>query len=43
MVNQRAGAVLACQTILKYDMFPGAQKGSLVEKIDGTYYLRFFD
>lgn len=42
MVNQRAGAVLACQTILKYDMFPGAQKGSLVEKIDGTLLFEVF-
>jgi len=35
VVNNRNGAVLAQQTILKYDMFPGCQKLSLTERIEG--------
>ncbi|KAI9192964.1 inositol hexakisphosphate-domain-containing protein [Polychytrium aggregatum] len=36
VVNQRNGSVLAQHTILKYDMFPGAQKLSLTERIEGA-------
>ncbi|KAJ3046238.1 hypothetical protein HDV00_000050 [Rhizophlyctis rosea] len=36
VVNSRNGAVLAQGTILKYDMFPGAQKMSLTERIEGA-------
>ncbi|KAI8809960.1 inositol hexakisphosphate-domain-containing protein [Cladochytrium replicatum] len=36
VVNKRQGAVLAQQTILKYDMFPGCQKMSLSERIEGA-------
>ncbi|KAJ3086244.1 hypothetical protein HK102_013370 [Quaeritorhiza haematococci] len=36
VVNRRNGAVLARQTIIKYDMFPGAQKLSLAERIEGA-------
>ncbi|KAJ1570068.1 hypothetical protein HK096_003163 [Nowakowskiella sp. JEL0078] len=36
VVNSRNGSVLAKQTILKYDMFPGCQKLSLPERIDGA-------
>ncbi|KAI9144841.1 inositol hexakisphosphate-domain-containing protein [Paraphysoderma sedebokerense] len=36
VVNQRAGAVLATQTILKHDAFPGCQKLSLPDRIEGA-------
>ncbi|TPX58470.1 hypothetical protein SpCBS45565_g07990 [Spizellomyces sp. 'palustris'] len=36
VVSQRNGAVMGKNTILKYDMFPGAQKLSLTERIDGA-------
>ncbi|KAJ1539576.1 hypothetical protein HK405_012731, partial [Cladochytrium tenue] len=36
VVNSRDGAVLAKQTILKADIFPGAQKPSLLERVEGA-------
>ncbi|OZJ03826.1 hypothetical protein BZG36_03823 [Bifiguratus adelaidae] len=36
VVNKRSGAVLGQQTILKHDAFPGCQKMSLREKIEGA-------
>ncbi|TPX31687.1 hypothetical protein SmJEL517_g05062 [Synchytrium microbalum] len=36
VVNSRNGQVLAQQTILKHDMFPGCQKLSLSERIEGS-------
>lgn len=36
VVNSRHGQVLAQQTILKHDAFPGCQKMSLREKVDGA-------
>ncbi|RUS27280.1 hypothetical protein BC938DRAFT_483485 [Jimgerdemannia flammicorona] len=36
VVNQRKGQVLALQTILKHDAFPGCQKMSLREKVEGA-------
>ncbi|KAI9099760.1 inositol hexakisphosphate-domain-containing protein [Phlyctochytrium arcticum] len=36
VVKLRSGAVLGKNTILKYDMFPGAQKLSLTERVDGA-------
>lgn len=36
VVNRRHGAVLAQGTIVKYDYFPGCQKLSLPDKIDGA-------
>ncbi|KAI7904707.1 inositol hexakisphosphate-domain-containing protein [Cokeromyces recurvatus] len=40
VVNSRHGQVLALQTILKHDAFPGCQKMSLKEKIPGAYNFR---
>ncbi|KAL0085283.1 inositol hexakisphosphate-domain-containing protein [Phycomyces blakesleeanus] len=40
VVSARHGQVLAQQTILKHDAFPGCQKMSLKEKIDGAYNFR---
>lgn len=40
VVNARHGQVLAQQTILKHDAFPGCQKMSLKEKIPGAYNFR---
>lgn len=40
VVASRHGQVLAQQTILKHDAFPGCQKMSLKEKIDGAYNYR---
>jgi hypothetical protein len=40
VVNSRHGQVLAQQTILKHDAFPGCQKMSLKEKIPGAYNYR---
>jgi hypothetical protein len=40
VVNSRNGQVLAQQTILKHDAFPGCQKMSLKEKIPGAYNFR---
>ena len=40
VVNKRNGAVLAQGTIIKYDVFPGAQKLSLAEKIEGAHNFR---
>ncbi|CAO3619250.1 unnamed protein product [Mucor fragilis] len=40
VVNSRHGQVLAQQTILKHDAFPGCQKMSLKEKIPGAYNFR---
>ncbi|KAJ3409888.1 hypothetical protein HDV05_004169 [Chytridiales sp. JEL 0842] len=36
VVNSRCGSVLAKQTILKVDVFPGAQKLSLIERVEGA-------
>jgi hypothetical protein len=36
VVSNRCGSVLGPQTILKYDMFPGCQKMSLPDKLDGA-------
>ena len=36
VVNSRQGAVVAQGTIIKYDVFPGSQKMSLPEKIEGA-------
>ncbi|RKP01076.1 hypothetical protein CXG81DRAFT_12437 [Caulochytrium protostelioides] len=36
VMNSRSGAVLGPQMILKYDLFPGAQKMTLREKIEGA-------
>ncbi|KAJ3357018.1 hypothetical protein HDU83_009188 [Entophlyctis luteolus] len=36
VIETRNGAVLAKHTILKVDVFPGAQKLSLVERVDGA-------
>ncbi|KAI8829287.1 inositol hexakisphosphate-domain-containing protein [Chytriomyces cf. hyalinus JEL632] len=36
VVDARQGAVLAKHTILKVDVFPGAQKLSLIERVDGA-------
>lgn len=36
VVHQRHGSVLAPMTILKYDHFPGCQRPSLPERIDGA-------
>lgn len=36
VVSKRRGSVLAAQTILKYDHFPGCQKLSLPERLDGA-------
>lgn len=36
VVNNRCGAVLGAQTILKHDMFPGCQKLTLPERINGA-------
>ena len=35
-VNRRRGAVLSQGTIIKYDVFPGCQKQSLPDRIDGS-------
>ncbi|KAI8356155.1 inositol hexakisphosphate-domain-containing protein [Blakeslea trispora] len=40
VVASRHGQVLAQQTILKHDAFPGCQKMSLKEKIEGVYNFR---
>ncbi|KAI8393383.1 inositol hexakisphosphate-domain-containing protein [Radiomyces spectabilis] len=40
VVSARRGQVLAQQTILKHDAFPGCQKMSLKEKIEGAYNYR---
>lgn len=40
VVNSRHGQVLAQQTILKHDAFPGCQKMSLKEKVPGAYNFR---
>ncbi|KAI8377229.1 inositol hexakisphosphate-domain-containing protein [Choanephora cucurbitarum] len=40
VVTARHGQVLAQQTILKHDAFPGCQKMSLKEKIPGAYNFR---
>ncbi|KAI7872941.1 inositol hexakisphosphate-domain-containing protein [Spinellus fusiger] len=40
VVSARHGQVLAQQTILKHDAFPGCQKMNLREKIDGAYNFR---
>lgn len=40
VVKHRHGQVLAQQTILKHDAFPGCQKMSLREKIEGGYNFR---
>lgn len=40
VVASRHGQVLAQQTILKHDAFPGCQKMSLKEKIEGAYNYR---
>ncbi|KAI8354158.1 inositol hexakisphosphate-domain-containing protein [Blakeslea trispora] len=40
VVSSRHGQVLAQQTILKHDAFPGCQKMSLKEKIPGAYNFR---
>ncbi|CAO0803096.1 unnamed protein product [Mucor circinelloides] len=40
VVASRHGQVLAQQTILKHDAFPGCQKMSLKEKIEGAYNFR---
>ncbi|KAI9486886.1 MAG: inositol hexakisphosphate-domain-containing protein [Benjaminiella poitrasii] len=40
VVAKRHGQVLAQQTILKHDAFPGCQKMSLKEKIEGAYNFR---
>ncbi|RCH91776.1 hypothetical protein CU097_012255, partial [Rhizopus azygosporus] len=40
VVSRRHGQVLAQQTILKHDAFPGCQKMSLKEKIPGAYNFR---
>ncbi|RCI07158.1 hypothetical protein CU098_013780 [Rhizopus stolonifer] len=40
VVHSRHGQVLAQQTILKHDAFPGCQKMSLKEKIPGAYNFR---
>ncbi|KAG1474862.1 hypothetical protein G6F56_000086 [Rhizopus delemar] len=40
VVNSRHGQVLAQQTIMKHDAFPGCQKMSLKEKIPGAYNFR---
>ncbi|KAI8886446.1 hypothetical protein K501DRAFT_177643 [Backusella circina FSU 941] len=40
VVSARHGQVLAQQTILKHDAFPGCQKMSLKEKIPGAYNFR---
>lgn len=39
VVNRRDGGVLAQHTIIKYDMFPGCQKLTLQERIDGEFFL----
>jgi hypothetical protein len=36
VVGSRAGSVLARQTILKHDAFPGCQKLSLLERLEGA-------
>lgn len=40
VVRHRHGQVLAQQTILKHDAFPGCQKVSLKEKVEGAYNFR---
>ncbi|KAI9320761.1 inositol hexakisphosphate-domain-containing protein [Dichotomocladium elegans] len=40
VVSSRHGNVLAQQTILKHDAFPGCQKVSLKEKVEGAYNFR---
>lgn len=40
VVRARHGQVLAQQTILKHDAFPGCQKVSLKEKVEGAYNFR---
>lgn len=40
VVASRHGQVLSQQTILKHDAFPGCQKMSLKEKIEGAYNFR---
>jgi protein-tyrosine phosphatase len=40
VVNRRHGAVLSQGTILKFDLFPGAQKMTLKERIDGAHNYR---
>ncbi|KAG0177898.1 hypothetical protein DFQ29_004184 [Apophysomyces sp. BC1021] len=40
VVSARHGQVLAQQTILKHDAFPGCQKMSLKEKVEGAYNFR---
>ncbi|KAI9496168.1 inositol hexakisphosphate-domain-containing protein [Zychaea mexicana] len=40
VVSGRHGQVLAQQTILKHDAFPGCQKVSLKEKVEGAYNFR---
>lgn len=40
VVSGRHGQVLAQQTILKHDAFPGCQKASLKEKVEGAYNFR---
>ena len=36
VVNRRKGAVVSQGTIIKFDLFPGAQKISLTERIEGS-------
>ena len=43
VVNRRRGSVLAAQTILKYDHFPGCQKLALPERLDGAPNFRGVD
>jgi hypoxanthine phosphoribosyltransferase len=40
VVNRRRGAVLSQGTIVKFDLFPGAQKMSLKDRIDGAHNFR---
>ncbi|KAF7727042.1 hypothetical protein EC973_008089 [Apophysomyces ossiformis] len=40
VVRKRHGQVLAQHTILKHDAFPGCQKMSLKEKVEGAYNFR---
>ncbi|KAI8912645.1 inositol hexakisphosphate-domain-containing protein [Gorgonomyces haynaldii] len=43
VVNRRRGGVLAQGTIIKYDVFPGAQVLSLTERVEGVHNLRRVD
>ena len=40
VVNRRKGAVVSQGTIVKFDLFPGAQKMSLSDRIDGAHNFR---